>query len=218
MAKASMARPVGRPPSKEIDRAVLEATVDALAEVGFDALSVADVARRASSTTPSIYRRFPGKTELVVAAVDYELARLPSEPPDLGSLRADLVALARLIADALTPKRTRILAALMLAAATTPEPAQRLTAAVEHLASSTWTTLTERAARRGEFINDGGTLIPRLPAAVIISFAVLGHAPPDTALIEELIDAVMLPALTPPSRTSTPESETDNHDHHRHTS
>jgi AcrR family transcriptional regulator len=184
-----------------IDLAVLEATVDALAEVGFEALSVADVARRAKSTTPAIYRRFTGKTALVIAAVDHELARLSPNPPDHGSLRADLVAWTRLIADALTPKRTRILVALMLAAPTTPEPAHRLTAALEHFTLTAWTALTQRAATRGELTNDRvSLLIARIPAAMITNLALLSEAAPDAALIDELVDAVMLPALL---RTAT---------------
>jgi AcrR family transcriptional regulator len=196
MMNVSPARSSGRPPSKQIDRAVLDATLDALAEVGFEALSVADVARRANSTTPAVYRRYAGKTELVIAAVDHELASLPKDPSDHGSLRADLVAWARLTADALTPRRTRILVALVLAAPTTPEPAQRLTAALEHLTLTAWTTLTQRAAARGELTNDRvSLLIPRIPAAMITNVAMLGETAPDAAFIDELIDAVMLPAL-----------------------
>lgn len=196
MVKVAASRPAGRPPSKQIDRAVLEATLDALAEVGFEALSVADVARRANSTTPAVYRRYPGKTELVIAAVDHELAGLPKDPPDRGSLRADLVAWARLTADALTPKRTRILVALTLAAPSTPEPAQRLTAALEHLTLTAWTTLTQRAAVRGELTNERvSLLIPRIPAAMITNVALLGESAPGAAFIDELVDAVMLPAL-----------------------
>jgi AcrR family transcriptional regulator len=196
MTDTRSARSSGRPPSKQIDRAVLEATLDALAEVGFEALSMADVARRANSTTPAVYRRYPGKTELVIAAVDHELTSLPKDPPDCGSLRADLVAWARLTADALTPKRTRILVALTLAAPTTPKPAQRLTAALEHLTLAAWTTLTQRAAARGELTSERvSLLIPRIPAAMITNAALLGEAVPDAAFIDELVDAVMLPAL-----------------------
>jgi AcrR family transcriptional regulator len=196
MVKVRASRPAGRPPSTQIDHAVLEATVDALAEVGFEALSVADVARRAKSTTPAIYRRYAGKTELVIAAVDHELASLPPEPPDHGSLRADLVTWTRLTADALTPKRTRILVALTLAAPATPEPVRRLTTALERLTLTAWTTLTQRAVARGELTNDRvSPLISRIPAAMITNVALLGETAPDAAFLDELVDAVMLPAL-----------------------
>jgi AcrR family transcriptional regulator len=196
MVNVRASRPAGRPPSTQIDHAVLEATVDALAEVGFEALSVADVARRAKSTTPAIYRRYAGKTELVIAAVVHDLASLPPDPPDHGSLRADLVTWIRLTADALTPKRTRILVALTLAAPTTPEPLQRLTIALERLALTAWATLIQRAVARGELTNDRvSPLIPRIPVAMIANVALLGETTPDAAFIDELIDAIMLPAL-----------------------
>jgi AcrR family transcriptional regulator len=196
MVKIRESRPAGRPPSTQIDHAVLEATVDALAEVGFEALSVADVARRAKSTTPAIYRRYPDKTELVIAAVVHELASLPPDPPDHGSLRVDLVTWIRLTADALTPKRIRIMVALTLAAPTTPEPMQRLTTALERLALTAWITLIQRAVARGELSNDRvSPLIPRIPATMIANVTLLGKTTPDAAFIDELIDAIILPAL-----------------------
>ncbi|MEO8107998.1 MAG: helix-turn-helix domain-containing protein, partial [Actinomycetes bacterium] len=62
-------RPAGRPRDAGIDHSVLAATRRQLAASGFAALSVAAVAFEAGTTRPAIYRRWPTKSDLAVAAV-----------------------------------------------------------------------------------------------------------------------------------------------------
>lgn len=83
-------RPAGRPRDDAIDHAVLATTRRHLAAFGFAALSVAAVASEAGTTRPAIYRRWPTKSDLAVAAVA-DLAE--AEPPrPTGVPFADLVA------------------------------------------------------------------------------------------------------------------------------
>jgi AcrR family transcriptional regulator len=70
-------------------RAVIRATFEELAEVGFAALSIDDVARRAGVNKTTVYRRWPTKEDLVTTA----LLALPDEyfvMPDTGTIRGDL--------------------------------------------------------------------------------------------------------------------------------
>jgi AcrR family transcriptional regulator len=77
----------GRPRDPRIDRAVLDATIALLEEVGYQRLSIAAIASRAGTTPPAIYRRWPTKVHLVHEAV------FPSEAgttlPDTDDLRSD---------------------------------------------------------------------------------------------------------------------------------
>ena len=57
-------------------RAILEATLDELAEVGFGALSIESVARRAGASKATIYRHWEGKLDLFSDAVSM-LKELP---------------------------------------------------------------------------------------------------------------------------------------------
>src|SRR5262245_44719017 len=66
---ALVRRPVGRPRDRRVDAAVLDATRRLLADVGYRALSIEAVARRARVHRPAIYRRWSSKAELVHAAV-----------------------------------------------------------------------------------------------------------------------------------------------------
>ena len=65
----------GRPRDEAREQAILEAAIDLLAEVGYEAMSIEGVAVRAKSSKATIYRRWPGKAELVADAI-----RRRSEP------------------------------------------------------------------------------------------------------------------------------------------
>jgi AcrR family transcriptional regulator len=80
----------GRPRSEEAHRAILDATLELLTEVGFSALTVEGVANRAGVGKATIYRRWPSKVPLVVEA----FGQLPAfEDVDTGSLAGDLKAM-----------------------------------------------------------------------------------------------------------------------------
>jgi AcrR family transcriptional regulator len=77
----------GRPRSDEAHRAILDATLGLLADVGFSALTVEGVAQRAGVGKATIYRRWPSKLPLVVEA----FSLLPAlEEVDTGDLVTDL--------------------------------------------------------------------------------------------------------------------------------
>ncbi|MGY1497501.1 TetR/AcrR family transcriptional regulator [Streptomyces sp. QTS52] len=78
----------GRPRSATADTAILAATRDALVELGWSKLTLGDVATRAGVAKTTLYRRWPGKNELVVDAVAALFDEL--EMPDRGSLAADI--------------------------------------------------------------------------------------------------------------------------------
>lgn len=83
----------GRKRSAHADRAILDATRALLAEVGIEALSMEGVAARAGVGKTTIYRRWPSKEALILAAV----RGLQRQAPiiDTGNLRDDMLMLAR---------------------------------------------------------------------------------------------------------------------------
>ncbi|MER5792979.1 TetR/AcrR family transcriptional regulator [Streptomyces sp. NPDC001980] len=78
----------GRPRSAAADAAILEATRQALVELGWSKLTLGDVATRAGVAKTTLYRRWAGKNELVVDAVAELFDEL--ELPDRGSLASDI--------------------------------------------------------------------------------------------------------------------------------
>jgi AcrR family transcriptional regulator len=93
-------RPRRRPPKRELVRGepvvqrVLAATMEELALVGYRALRVEDVAARAGVNKTTVYRRWPEKASLVRDALGCVAARKMSAP-ETGSLRGDLLAIGR---------------------------------------------------------------------------------------------------------------------------
>lgn len=81
----------GRPRSARSHQAMLQATLELLAEVGFEAMSIEAIASRAGVGKTTIYRRYSGKAELVADAI--ESIREEIVIPDTGSLWGDMDAL-----------------------------------------------------------------------------------------------------------------------------
>jgi AcrR family transcriptional regulator len=84
---------VGRPRCPETDERILKATLQQLADVGYTRMSVDAVASMAATTKPTIYRRWPSKEELAIAAIAHLQA--DQQPKPTGSTREDLIALLR---------------------------------------------------------------------------------------------------------------------------
>jgi AcrR family transcriptional regulator len=80
---------IGRPRDPRIDSAVLDATVELLGETDYASLSVDAIARRAGTSKPAIYRRWPSKAHVVHEAVFpvSEATDLPSTGSVLGDMR-----------------------------------------------------------------------------------------------------------------------------------
>jgi AcrR family transcriptional regulator len=85
-------RPMGRPRDARADRAILEATLELIAERGIHEFRTDDVAARAGVGKGAIYRRYRSKDELMTAAIG-GLVNEEIVVPDTGSTRADLLAL-----------------------------------------------------------------------------------------------------------------------------
>ncbi|TAJ48544.1 MAG: TetR/AcrR family transcriptional regulator [Herbiconiux sp.] len=192
----TLSRDAGRPLNPEIDDAILTSTIDALSEVGFQGLSIAEVARRAGSTTPAVYRRFANKTELVQAAVAREMEGLPGTVSDQGSLRADLIGWVTSISQSLTPQRTRILSGLLMSADPDNAPIVDIRSHLQRVSHEGWTHIIRRAVGRGELRADPAPPdLSRIPGGLIVSRALLLEPPMDATELEELVDAVLAPAL-----------------------
>src|SRR4051812_21660767 len=80
---------------QELEDALLDAAWDELTEQGYDTFTIDAVAARAGTSRPVIYRRWPGKHELVRAAIGHNFAKGRRPLPDTRTLRGDIVALLR---------------------------------------------------------------------------------------------------------------------------
>jgi AcrR family transcriptional regulator len=101
----------GRPRSAQADHAIMSAALDLFAESGPDGLCMEQVAARAGVGKATIYRRWPGKEDMLLDGLAELSAALPV--PQGRSVRADLIALLdTMCKEAVDPRRVRLVALL----------------------------------------------------------------------------------------------------------
>jgi AcrR family transcriptional regulator len=101
----------GRPRSEHADQAIIDATLEEFARCGPDGLCIEQVAARAGVGKATIYRRWPGKEDLLLEAIG--ALRTPLPQPQGRSVRADLTALVEALCKEVTdPRRARQFALL----------------------------------------------------------------------------------------------------------
>jgi AcrR family transcriptional regulator len=111
-APAEPGRRVGRPRSKQAERAIIAAALDEFAEAGPQGLCIEKVAAKAGVGKATIYRRWPGKEDLMLDAIAAMRAPLPE--PKGESVREDLAALLDAIGrESGDPRRARQYALLL---------------------------------------------------------------------------------------------------------
>jgi AcrR family transcriptional regulator len=102
----------GRPRSEQAEQAIIEATLDLFAEKGFEGVCVELIAARAGVGKATIYRRWPNKEELLLAA--FASLKSPFPEPKGVSARDDLLAMVEVMcADKADPRRSRRYALLL---------------------------------------------------------------------------------------------------------
>ncbi len=101
----------GRPRSEDADRAIIDAALSLFAESGPEGLCIEKVAARAGVGKATIYRRWPGKEELLLDAL--AALRVPLPRPKGKSVRSDLIALLEAMGrESADPRRARQFALL----------------------------------------------------------------------------------------------------------
>ncbi|WP_458685564.1 TetR/AcrR family transcriptional regulator [Nocardia tengchongensis] len=129
--------------------AIFAATLELLADKGYDGLTMESVAARSGVNKTTLYRWWPAKDALLAAALtDSDLLSFPM--PDTGSLRGDLLALAHAIAELLTGQSTAPIATAVLAAAPARPQLAQVGAAFFAERLGREQPVFERAVARGE--------------------------------------------------------------------
>jgi AcrR family transcriptional regulator len=109
---AETGRRPGRPRSEQAEQAIIEATLELFAEQGFEGVCVEAVAARAGVGKATIYRRWPNKEELLLAA--FGSLKSPFPEPKGVSVRDDLLAMVQVMcADKADPRKARRYALLL---------------------------------------------------------------------------------------------------------
>jgi AcrR family transcriptional regulator len=190
-----------------LEKALLDAAWRELVEVGYGRFTIEGVAARAGTSRPVIYRRWPDRSELAIAAVRHFGRTEPVPMPDTGSVRGDLIALLR---DA-SKYRSEIAALFSVQmneyyAETGRTPADLR---AEFLEARTQPfgidRVLQRGIERGEI--DPERLTPRiagLPADLLRHELLMTLRLPGEETIVEIIDTIFLPLVTPEKPVTPP--------------
>jgi AcrR family transcriptional regulator len=183
------------------ERAILEVIRELLADVGYDRMSIDELARRARASKSTIYRRWSGKPEMVAAALHGLMTDHPALP-DTGSLRGDLIAAMTGFCRLYERKRPIVLS-LLAAIRSDPSLGRLLHEHVLQTGLAETTVILDRAVARGDL-----PATPDVSAIVEVGKALLWHRlllsgePLDEPWVRHVVDHVFRPLLTaaaPPS-------------------
>ncbi|MFG1645562.1 TetR/AcrR family transcriptional regulator [Amycolatopsis sp. NPDC049252] len=180
----------------ELERAILLAAADELAEAGYPGLTMERVAQRAGTNKNTIYRRWPNRAALGVAAYRH-LAEDTRRPPDTGTLRGDALGLLRAINCDSSSPAARILRGLLAGVSDDPDLLAQLHEQAGDGGTAAWLTLLERAVARGEAPPEARH--PRVATAALTllrnEYLTRGLTTVDDDVLVEIVDEVYLPLI-----------------------
>lgn len=176
--------------------AILRAAVDELTESGYQGLTMDRVAKRAGTNKNAVYRRWPNRAALGIAAY-HRLTTTNVEVPDTGDLRNDVMELLRMANRNWSSPYGEILRGLLAGAGDDPQLLTQLGELSTDGGSGLWLTILGRAAARGEVRTEA--LHPRVATvamALLRNEYVTRGVPnvPDDVLVE-IVNEVYLPLV-----------------------
>ncbi|WP_019969965.1 TetR/AcrR family transcriptional regulator [Mycobacterium sp. 141] len=184
------------------DPEILDAALRGVAELGYDRLSMDDIAARAGVGKAAIYRRWPSKPVVVADAIAHWRRRQGSvEPPDTGSLRGDIEALVAAVPEFDDAGLGTIQVIVGVATAAMHSPV--LAAALDDLVLSPprqmVRLLLDHAQARGE-IPPGRdlSLIPDVALGLNVLRVMTGR-PIDRVFVRRVLEDVILPLAGAPT-------------------
>ncbi|GAA1982636.1 TetR/AcrR family transcriptional regulator [Catenulispora subtropica] len=180
----------------ERESAILGATLELLAETGYEALRLDAVASRAKASKATLYRHWPGKADLVVAAIKCFKQEDLAQGVDTGSLRGDLMATLRGVRELMSGPTGQIMSGLLVAVQKDQELAEAVRTSMLEDKQGVTQRMLDRAVARGELPADTDvSIFPEVaPAMLFMRIFVYGDSV-DDAYLDHLTDDILIPLM-----------------------
>jgi AcrR family transcriptional regulator len=188
---------VTRRRGEALESALLDAAWAELQAAGYQSMTMEAVADRAGTSRAVLYRRWPKKAELVVAALRRHRPMLSGEVPDTGNLRGDVLALLTRMSNRLAKAGPETVYGLLGDYVGDAELFDRLRGDVLQIGAEAMTTILKRGADRGEARSDISSRIATLPTDLYRNELFMRRTPPDKGVISEIVDDVFIPLVRP---------------------
>jgi AcrR family transcriptional regulator len=188
-------RPVDASPWSPREAELLAVTLQLLQKNGYDRLTLDAVATTAQASKATVYRRWPTKAELVLAAF-IDGVREAAVPPDTGTLRGDLLALGEIILEQ-THQHSGTIRAVLVEVSNNPALNEAMQREFIDQRKALLVYVLQQAVNRGE-IDDAAIsdeLWDVLPGYLIFR-SIIQNRPPSTDTVRALVDDVLIPSLT----------------------
>jgi AcrR family transcriptional regulator len=184
--------------------AILDAALELMAATGYERLTIDAVAARAGASKATIYRRWPGKPELVMAALSRQGTAATAEV-DTGDLRGDLAQAIKQMRDSLASQDGALILGLLNAMRENGELAEHVRGQVLSAKRSVIGALVARAIERGELpARADHELASEIAAALVFTRILVTGQPLDDTEVARIVDAVLMPVLTSDSGKGEP--------------
>jgi AcrR family transcriptional regulator len=187
-------RPAGLHPDR--DPQIFAAVLELLREIGYERMTIDAVASRARVSKATIYRRWPGKPQMVADALRHQKFEV-HVPVDTGTLRGDLLTMLRSVARICAADMSLMLA-VVFAMQSNPELARLMREHVLPASRMETDGIIDRAVARGEVTPhpEARELFHGLAPALLMSRLVAEGLPIDDRYLQSVVDHVLLPVLT----------------------
>jgi AcrR family transcriptional regulator len=183
-----------------LEDAILDAAWAELVERGYPGLTLEGVAKRAGTSRPVLYRRWPNRTALATAALGRHMAENPIVVPDLGNVRDEICLLLRGLSDLARPDMIRLVFDMQKDLAETRSSLADIRAQLKAqiVDSDVMQIILGRAIDRGEIA--AARLTPRivsLPTDLARHEILMTFEPLSDQAIQEIVDEIFLPLVRP---------------------
>ncbi|WP_156687051.1 TetR/AcrR family transcriptional regulator [Mycobacterium sp. Marseille-P9652] len=174
---------------------LLAVTLRLLQEHGYERLTVDAVAGAAHASKATVYRRWPSKAELVLAAF-IEGVRQAAVAPDTGSLRGDLLQIGEVCSEQ-GRQHASTIRAVLVEVSRHPALNEAMQRQFLDQRKALLDLVLRQAIDRGEIaeaaVND--ELWDLLPGYLIFR-CIMPNRPPTRRTVQALVDEVIIPGLT----------------------
>jgi AcrR family transcriptional regulator len=184
------------------ERELLAVTLRLLQEHGYERLTLDEVAATGRASKATMYRRWPTKAELVLAAF-IEGVSQDAVPPDTGSLREDLIAIGDIVC-AQSKEHAATLRAVLGEVSRDPALNDAMQEQLFDQRRAMMKQVVKRAVDRGEIGPDAvnSELWDLLPGYLIYR-TVIQNRLPTRRTVRTLVDDMIMPSLTRPARSGS---------------